>query len=99
MDRATPNLKRRPRVIAIHKDASLIQNAIQQERRDILDPVEMRDVDTATGDLPETYRQVGPWARAPLCERNQQIEVGARVLIPSRYRPVQHRQPDAPLGA
>jgi hypothetical protein len=67
-DRAAPGSQGKPRVITIDEDSALVQNTIQQERGSNLDPIEMRNVDTATCNLSKAPCQVDSRVRSRGCE-------------------------------
>lgn len=57
-DRAAPVEQAPPLLIAVDEDPTLVEDAIQEERRGFLDPAEMRDVDPPRGDALKTSGQL-----------------------------------------
>jgi hypothetical protein len=98
-ERATALTQLRPLTVAVDEDAALIEDAVEKERRVFLDPDKMREIDPAAADPLQTGGQVESGNEAIAGERDQQVQVGVRVVVAASQRAVEHGETDAALGA
>jgi hypothetical protein len=98
-DRATASLQFCPLPVAIDEHAALVESAVEQQRCAGLDPREVGEVDTPAEVRAKARGQAGAGAGVLIGEGNQQVKVGARVLLATRQRAVEHSQSHAALGA
>jgi hypothetical protein len=97
-ERATALTQLRPLTVAVDEDAALIEDAVEKERRVFLDPDKMREIDPAAADPLQTGGQVESGNEAIAGERDQQVQVGVRVVVAASQRAVEHGETDAALG-
>ena len=98
-DRAMALMQLWPQAFAVDEDATLVEDAVEKERRVFLDLGKTRDIDPAATDAFQANSQVERSEGTIAGERDQQVQVGVRVLVAARKGAVEHGEADATLGA
>lgn len=88
-----------PLFVSIDENATLIKDTIQQERSPGLHPLQIGDINAAAAELLQADGQLGRRKRPIVCERDQQVEIRACVLVASRQRAIEHGKADAVLSS
>lgn len=58
VDRAAAGAQAGPLAVAVDEDPSLVEDAVEEQGRTIVDPVEVRYIDPAIGNGPQTSDEV-----------------------------------------
>ncbi len=84
--------------VPVDENATLIEDAIEQQRRTLLDSPQLRQVDPAVDDLGHSIGNVAvPWGTARR-EGDQQVEVRIVVLIATRHGAIDHGEANLALS-
>lgn len=89
-DRTTALTQPVPLPIPVDDDATLVEDTVEKERRSFLDSCEVGDVDMPTRDTRQIGSQGIPGREMLSGDRDQQVQVRARVLVTASQRAVDH---------
>ena len=85
--------------ITVDQDATLVEDPVQKQRRIGLHALQVGDVNLTAGDWFQADGELEPCRGTLVGERDQQVEVRARVLVAPRQRTVEHGKANIVLGA
>jgi hypothetical protein len=88
-----------PLPVTIDQDTALVEDPIQKQRRVGLHSLQLGNVNRTAGDALQADGELKPRRGTIVGERDQQVDVGARVLVAARQRTVEHGQTHAVLIA
>ncbi len=83
-DRTVTLAQQAPLSVTVDEDAALVEDPIQKQRRIGLHPLQASDVNRTTGDTLQADGELEPCGGTIVGERDQQVDVGARVLVTAR---------------
>ena len=98
-DRVVALTQQTPLPVTVDQDTSLVKDPVQEERRVGLHPLQMGDVDRTAGDPLQPDGELEPRRGAIVGERDQQVEIRARILVASCQRAIEHGKANALLRA
>jgi len=96
-NRAAALAQLRPVAVPVDQDAALVQDAVEKKRCVCLNPVEVSQINLASGRPLKTAPQIHSDRVAR--ERHKQVQIGARIVIPPRKRAIENYQSNSTLGA
>jgi hypothetical protein len=84
--------------VPVNQNTTLVENAVEQQRRTWLNSSQVRQVDPPVDDLGQSIGKIAaPWGTARR-ERDQQVEVRIIVLIAARHGAVNHGKANLALS-
>jgi hypothetical protein len=98
-DRPAPGAQARPLLVAVDEHPALVEDSVQEKGGAFLDPVQPGEVERTIGDGPKAGDQIGLDGAIMAHRRDQQIQVGVRILVSAGNGAVEDREPNASLGA